>query len=305
MKIVITGANSAVGQAILRAGLAQQPPLTLVAGVRSARAMAGLPALPPEQVVQIAYDQPATLDAALAGATAVIHLAGTLVERAGSTYETANVQTARAVAQAAERCGVAKIVLVSAIGADPRSRNRYLRTKGEAEAVTRAVACAHTVLRVPLLLGPGTEGTAALQRHLAKPTVSLPGGGRNRQQPLHVDDLARAALAAADPATSRNRTLELVGPVSLPDREILERAARLLGREIRVRSVPILPLRLLLGLQRMVSGPGFSPDVLDVITADTNLDPGPAAGELGIALTGLDEMIRASVASSGQRTTGA
>ena len=303
MTIVITGANSAVGQAILRAGLAQQPPPTLVEGVRSARAMAGLPALPPEQVVQIAYDQPATLDAALAGATAVIHLAGTLVERAGSTYETANVQTARAVAQAAERCGVAKIVLVSAIGADPGSRNRYLKTKGEAEAVTRAVTCAHTVLRVPLLLGPGTEGTAALQRHLAKPTVSLPGGGRNRQQPLHVDDLARAALAAADPATSRNRTLELVGPVSLPDRESLERAARLLGREIQVRSVPILPLRLLLGLQRMVSGPGFSPDVLDVITADTNLDPGPAAGELGITLTGLDEMIRASVASSGQRTT--
>ncbi len=305
MRIVITGANSAVGQAILRAGPAQQPPPTLVAGVRSARAMAGLPALPAGQVAQIAYDQPATLDAALEGATAVIHLAGTLVERPGSTYETANVDTARAVAQAAERCGVAKIVLVSAIGADAESKNRYLRTKGEAEAVTRAVSCAHTILRVPLLLGPGTEGTAALLRHLARPSVTLPGGGRNHQQPLHVDDLAHAALIAADPARVRNQTLELVGPVALPDREILGRAAAALGRQIRIGSMPILPLRLLLGLQRMVSGPGFSPDVLDVITADTHLDSRPAADALGIPLTGLDEMIRASVASSGQRTTGA
>lgn len=304
-RIVITGANSAVGQAILRAGLTRQPPPTLIAGVRSARAMQGLSTPPGGRVVRIVYEEPATLDAACAGATAVIHLAGTLVERPGSTYETANVATARAVAEAAERCGVAKIVLVSAIGADPRSRNRYLRTKGEAEAVTRAAACAHTILRVPLLLGPGTEGTAALLRHLAKPAVKLPGGGRNRQQPLHVDDLARAALRAADPAVARNRTLELVGPESLPDREILERAAAVLGRPVRIGSVPILPLRLILGLQRLVSGPGFSPDVLDVITADTHLDFRPAADELGIPLTGLDETIRASVASTGRRTTGA
>jgi len=305
VRIVMTGANSAVGHAILRVGLAADPRPVLVAGVRTAKALAGLPALPEGQTALISYDDPATLDAAFAGADAVVHLAGTLVERPGSTYEIANVQTARAVARAAERAGVAKIVLVSAIGADAGSRNRYLQTKGEAEAMTRAAGCAHTVLRVPLLLGPGTEGTAALLRHVSKPSVKLPGGGRNLQQPLHVDDLARAALAAASPATARNRTLELVGPVALPDREIVERVARALGREVQIGSVPVMPLRLILKLQRMVSGPGFSADVLDVITADTNLDPQPAARDLGISLTGLDEMIRASVASSGRRATGA
>ena len=291
-RVVITGANSAVGRAILRLGLEQHPPPTLIAAVRSERALGGLPALPRDRVARISYDDPSSLEAAFAGASAVVHLAGILVERPGSTYEQANVQTTRSVAEAAEIAGVEKLVFVSVVGADPASPNRYWRTKGEAEAVVRASGCAHTILRVPLLLGPGTEGTAALQRYLSRKTVVLPGGGRNRHQPLYVDDLARAVLLATVPSVARDRTLDLVGPVSMPDRDILQRGARLLGRELRIRSMPIAPLRIVLALRRRMAGSGFSPDVLEVITADTQLDPGPAAAEIGIRLTGLDEMIR-------------
>jgi NADH dehydrogenase len=296
VRVVITGANSAVGQAILRLETQKRdPPLTVVAAVRSDRAVNELPPLPHGHVVRISYDDPSSLKAAFAGASAVIHLAGILVERSDSTYETANVQTTRSVAEAAESCAVQKLVFVSAIGAHAASPNRYWRTKGEAEALIRACRCAHTILRVPLLLGPGTEGTAALQHHLSRKTVVLPGGGRNRQQPLYVDDLAHAAILAADPLVARNRTLDLVGPVSLPDREILQRGARLLGRDVRIRSMPIMPLRLALALRRRFASAGFSPDALDVITADTQLDPNPAAAEIGIRLTGLEEMISQSL----------
>lgn len=292
MRVALVGANSAVGQAILRLGAQQQvPQLTLVAAVRSERALSELPPLPPDQVARISYDNPSSLRAAFTGATAVIHLAGSLIERGDSTYEIANVHTTRAVVEAAEQSGVEKLVFVSAIGADAESPNRYWRTKGEAEALVRACQCSHTILRVPLLLGPGTEGTAGLERHLSRRTVALPGGGRNRHQPLYVDDLARAAIRASSPAVARDRTLDLVGPVSLPDRDILRRAAQLLGRDVRIRSIPIVPLRWALALRRRVAGTGFSPDVLEVITADTVADPRPAAAELHIELTGLDDMI--------------
>ena len=46
---------------------------------------------------------------------------------------------------------------------------------------------------------------------------------------------------------------------------------------------------------KRIAGPGFSVDALEVITADTRLDPRPAAAELGIHLTGIDEMIKKSV----------
>jgi len=89
--------------------------------------------------------------------------------------------------------------------------------------------------------------------------------------------------------------LDLVGPVSLPDRELVERAAGLLGRQVRISSIPKGLLSFMLAIRQRVWGPGFSPDVVDVITADTRLDPQPAASELGIQLTGIDEMIKRSL----------
>jgi uncharacterized protein YbjT (DUF2867 family) len=297
MKIVITGANSAVGQAIMRLGVKLEASNTYVAAVRSTRAVEQLRAKQGDgnAVVQISYDDPASLDAAFQGAAAVIHLAGILFESPNSTYEQANVASTRAVVEAAKRGSVQKIVLVSAGGADQTSSNRYYRTKGQAEELVRAAGLSFTVLRAPLLLGPGTAGSAALQRNVSGKRAKLIGGGRNFQQPLHVDDLARAALAATQPNVANNLILEVVGPVSLPERELVERAARLQGRRIRIGSIPKFWLSLIIGIRQCLGKGGFSLDALEVITADTRLNPQSAADALGIKLTGIDEMIKDSL----------
>ena len=298
MRIVITGANSASGQAILRcAPEAGVSPNALVAAVRSDRAADEIRLLLGEgsSLAKVCYDDPSSLDAAFRGASAIIHLAGILVERPGSTYEQANVAPACSVAVAAKRAAVEKFVLVSAMGADEKSSNGYYRTKGQAEAVVRASGLCYTILRAPLLLGPATEGAAALGRNARGSKTKLIGGGRNFQQPLYVDDLARAALAATQPSVASNRTLDLVGPVSLPERELVEQAARMLGHQVRVGSIPKGLLSFMLAIRQRVSGPGFSPDVVEVITANTRLDSRPAASELGIHLTGIDEMIKRSL----------
>ena len=297
MQIVISGANSAVGQAILRCGSGQGAASNaLVAVVRSDRAAEQIAPLLCEgsRMARISYDDPTSLDAAFQGASAVVHLAGILVEHPGSTYEQANVAPTRSVVAAAKRCAAEKFVLVSATGADEKSSNGYYRSKGLAEALVRESGLSYTILRAPLLLGPGTEGAAALIRNASGKEARLIGGGRNLQQPLAVDDLARAALFAAQPSIARNRTLDLVGPVSLPERELVMRAARLQGREVRIRSISKGLLSFVLAIRRRFGGPGFSPDVVDVITADTQMDPQLAASELGIQLTGTDEMIKSS-----------
>src|SRR5580700_457529 len=298
MKIVITGANSAVGQAILRWRPKHEVARnTFVAAVRSARAAEQIRSETGNagSVVRISYDDPGSLDAAFQGTFAVIHLAGILVETPDSTYEQANVASTRGMVEAAKRSGVQKIVLVSATGADETSRNRYYRTKGQAEALVRASGLNYTVLRAPLLLGPGTAGGVALGRHVSHSRAKLIGGGRNLQQPLHVDDLARAAVAAANPSVAKNLVLDLVGPVSLPERELVERAARLLGRDVQIGSISKFWFSLVLAIRERFGKPGFSRDALDVITADTRLNPQPAASVLGIELTGIEEMIKNSV----------
>ena len=299
MNVVVTGANSAVGRAILRCGPAlAEKPQSFVAAVRSERAAEQIRSQTnnSNNIVRISYNEPGSLDAALRGAAAVIHLPGILVERADSTYEEANVASTRGVVEAARRSSVQKFVLVSATGADETSSNRYYRTKGQAENLVRTSGLPYTVLRAPLLLGPGTAGATALRRNLNSPRAKLIAGGRNLQQPLYVDDLARAAvLAATQPALAKNATLDMVGPVSLPERELVERAAHLMGREVRIGSIPKNLLSLLLAIRQRIGRPGFSRDALEVITADTRMDPQPAATKIGIQLTGIDEMIRSSL----------
>src|SRR4029077_12031685 len=100
MKVVITGANSAVGQAILRCGTKHGvAPKTFVAAVRSDRAAEQIRSQLSDSnvVVRISYDCAGSLHAAFQGASAVIHLPGFLFETPNSTYEQANVAATRSV----------------------------------------------------------------------------------------------------------------------------------------------------------------------------------------------------------------
>ncbi|MFQ5512836.1 MAG: SDR family oxidoreductase [Myxococcota bacterium] len=294
--VAVTGANGVVGRAILRRAL--EAGLFIRAIVRSQRAVDALPTIPSPsgRVAIVEYGKPETLEAALCGAQTVIHLPGLLIERPEARYREANVLTTQRTLEAAQKLGLAKLVLVSALGADANGTNAYLRTKGEAEALVRASGMPYTILRAPLILGRGTEGSRALLRAVRSRVAWLPGGGRHRLQPLDVDDLARAALQAARvPEIALNQTLDLVGPTSLQERDLLIRLARLRRRHIRIFPVPLVLLRGLLALRVRLRGPGLSPDVLEVITADTRVDPEPAARALEITLSPLEATLRRSL----------
>jgi len=301
MEVVVTGANGAVGQSILRHGARQAgEAVTFIALVRSDAAAEEINPLLKDHgsVLRISYDDPKGLRAVLANANAVIHLAGILFETASSTYEQAHVSTTRALVEAAKQSAIGKIVLVSATGADEASGNGFWRTKGQAEAIVRSSRLPYTILRVPILLGAGTEAGATLKRNASKKKVKLIGGGRTLHQPLFLDDVAKAALLACQPSVAKNRTLELVGPDSLSEREMVERACGLLGRKTRVSSIPKGLLRFALMIRKLAGKRGFSVDALDVITADTQQEPLEASQELGLKLTGMDEMIKDSLGFS-------
>ena len=113
MTMVITGANSAVGQVILQCATKQGvTPNTFVAAVRSDRAAEQIRSQVSNAngAVRISYDDPDSLDAAFQGASAIIHLPGILFERPDSSYEQANTAATRSVAEAAKRSAVQKLV---------------------------------------------------------------------------------------------------------------------------------------------------------------------------------------------------
>jgi NADH dehydrogenase len=298
-RIAVTGANSAVGCAIVRcAALESWSGVELVATVRSERAAGEVPpvATGRGRVVLASYDDPEALRAAFAGAQGLVHLPGILVERPGSSYEDANVQTTEAAVAAARAAGVRKLVLVSAHGADAGSANRYFKTKGEAEERVRSSGLSWTILRAPLLLGPGTQEARSLRAALSRGRSWQLAGGRTLQEPLDVDDLAVAALrAATDLELASGAILDLGGPERISTRKLFERAARLAERPLRLLSAPAGPLRLGLALRSRLLGPGPSPDFLEVLLTDTRADAAGAADALGLELTPLDVTIRKSL----------
>jgi len=97
---------------------------------RSALHAAGL-----EQVTVFRADvrNQTAVAAALAGADVVVNTVSAYVEKGGVTFEAVHEQGARTVASEASVAGVARLVHVSGIGADPESRSAYIGARGRGE----------------------------------------------------------------------------------------------------------------------------------------------------------------------------
>ena len=317
-QVAVTGANSAVGKALL-ARLAGEDTLRVTAGVRRPRALAGLPQSPRIAPRLIDYDSSDSLRALLDGADCVVHLAGVLFESPSSRYRSANIDTTRALVDAARDAGVGRIVFVSSLGANPRSSNGYYRSKGQAERVVARAGAGAAIIRTPLLLGPGTAGGRALLRDASRGSVRVLGGGVHLLRPLDVDDLCSAILhCCAQPAGGARtyqlvavaegygltdlpvggaRTYELVGPTTLSQRDLLQRAARLLDNDPTVRTMPIGLAKLAARCAGLLRTGGLTPAVIDVITSDETVRRN-ADADLGVELTPLTDTLARLVEAS-------
>jgi len=285
MKIAVAGANSGVGAILLR-HLDSCAGIDVIACVRSARAAAGLPASPRISARVIDYDNREGLAAALNGSTSVVHLAGVLFESPTSTYQTANVDATRAVVNACRTCGISRLVLVSALGADPESSNRYWSSKGHAERIVVESGLSAVIIRTPILLGPRMAGARAVVHAAAQRTATLLGGGRHVIRPLDVDDLSLAVRRCCDPSEVRDGIYELVGPEPTRYRDVIARTAALMGHQVSFRSMPVWLAKLGAAVAGLKRKRGMTPTVIDVITSDEAVHEN-ADVALGVSLTPL------------------
>jgi len=139
--------------------------------------------------------KPESLRGAFDGVDAVIHTVAVPTERK-QRFADVNVAGVAHVVAEARRAGVGRIVHMGALGADPVSPYPYLRSKGEGEALITGSGIAHVVLQPSLLFGEGDDFFPRLAFSLLFPVVPVPGDGKARFQPVHVDDIAQALLAA-------------------------------------------------------------------------------------------------------------
>jgi uncharacterized protein YbjT (DUF2867 family) len=187
--------------------------------------------------VQANLRYPASVEQAVRGASAVVNLVGILQPSGAQDFEAVHTDGARAVAEAAAAVG-ARVIHVSAVGADLASESAYARSKAEGELAVRKARADAIVLRPSLMFGPGDSffnRFASLSRML--PVLPL-AGAETKFQPVFAGDVAAAIVRAVGGTALEGRTYELGGPEVRTLRELVEYMFRVIERRRPIVSLP-------------------------------------------------------------------
>jgi nucleoside-diphosphate-sugar epimerase len=253
--LFLTGGTGFIGRRVA-AALAESPEVAVRALVRHAGG-AG------DRVTEVVGDlgNSATYRAALEDVDCVIHLAALTGAATDDAHMRVNAEGTRALVEACKIAGVARFVLVSTIAVTypDLSHYAYGRSKRDAEAIVRDSGLDFFILRPTIVIGPDSPIWQKLSGLAALPVMPLLGGTRVRVQPVWVDDVARAIVAAAMAETAANRTIDVGGPESLTFADFMRRIRRArTGREGPALPIPLAPLLPMIGMLEKISG-GRSP----------------------------------------------
>ncbi|MEQ5837220.1 complex I NDUFA9 subunit family protein [Marinobacter sp. NFXS9] len=285
-RMVVFGGTGFLGARIVREAL--------LAGYR-VRIVARHPGTLPVSSPRVEYQtanllEPATVDAALNGADAVVNAVSLYVEKPPTlTFESVHVAGAALLARRCRDRGIPRLIHLSGLNPDPASRSRYVSARGRGEESVRDACPDATILRPGALFGDGQGLLATLAGLTRLPVIPLFGHGDTQLQPVHVDDVARAARnALADPAT-RGRVYELGGADTLSYRGLLEAVMRSQKRRRPLLPVPFGLWFVGAALLSILESPPLTRDQLILMERDNVVGQGAAGfADLGIEPRGID-----------------
>jgi NADH dehydrogenase len=235
--------------------------------------------------VQANLRDPASVAAAVRGASIVINLVGILFERGRQRFEVVQGIGAETVATAAASQG-AQMIHVSAIGADEHSPSHYARSKAEGERRVLAVTPTATIFRPSILFGPDDDffnKFASLARFM--PALPLVGGGHTKFQPVFAGDVAAAITKATLGETKPGTTYELGGPEVFSFRELMEYVLAATQRRRLLVPLPFGIARMQASFLQFLPKPPLTPDQVELLRTDNVVSE--AAEREGRTLDGL------------------
>jgi uncharacterized protein YbjT (DUF2867 family) len=238
--------------------------------------------------VQANVRDPASVEAAVRDAAIVINLVGILFERSRQRFDAVQAAGAGTVARAAAKNG-ARMIHVSALGADKNSRSRYARSKAQGEEAVLGAAPGATIFRPSIVFGPEDDffnRFGAMAR--ISPVLPLIGGGRTKFQPVFAGDVAAAIAKAADGDAKGGTVYELGGPEIRSFRQLMEFVLATTERRRILLPLPFPIARLQAFFLQFLPKPLLTPDQVQLLKRDNVVSPEAAQQGRTFAALGID-----------------
>lgn len=209
------------------------------------------------------------------------------------------VKNTLALFEAAKRAKVGRVVHISITNPSLDSPLEYFKGKAELEQALMESGLSYAVLRPAVLFGKEDiliNNIAWVLRRL--PIFGMFGNGRYKLQPIHVDDLAKLAVAQGE--AGDNCIIDAIGPETFTYRELVKTIASIIGK-----TKPIIPVPDFIGylagsvIGKMVGDKIITKDEIKGLTGNLLYTDSPPAGEIK-----LTEWAKENAASLGRRYAG-
>lgn len=209
-----------------------------------------------------------SVEAAARDAQVLVNLVGILFDRGRQRFDSIHSYGAEQVALAASAHG-ARLVHVSAIGADEHSLSVYARSKAAAEHLVLAAQSQAVIMRPSILFGPEDDffnRFAALAR--LSPALPLIGGGATRFQPVFVGNVATAIADAVDGNARGGTVYELGGPEVRTFKQLMQYVLATIERKRLLVPIPFFAAKLQAGILQYLPKPILTPDQVELLRVD-------------------------------------
>jgi NADH dehydrogenase len=248
--------------------------------------------------VQANLRYPDSVMAATRDAAVVINLVGILFERGRQRFAAVQAEGAGTVAQAAAEAG-ARLVHVSALGADAASPSRYARSKAEGETRVLAARPTAVIMRPSVVFGPEDDffNRFAGMARLA-PALPLVGGGHTRFQPVFVGDVAAAIAAAVEGQALPGAIYELGGPQVFTFRELMEFVLATVERRRLLLPIPFAVAKFQARFLQFLPKPPLTPDQVELLKRDNVVSEEATRERRTLAALGIDPTAIAAIVPS-------
>ncbi len=235
---------------------------------------------------------------AIEGADAVVNCVGILQETKFQSFEDVHVDAADLIVRLSAEAGVAKLVHISALGADTEAESVYSETKAEGDALVLQAMPNAVILRPSVMFGTEDRFFNRMAEFSRLSPVLPLFGADTMFQPVYVNDVAMAVETAITGDVAGG-IYELGGPDVASLRDLAKATMKLAGRRRILLELPFWFGRMKAWgfemLEKMSGGliPAMlTRDQLKMLAVDNVVNDGSAGFvELGITPTAMDSVL--------------